>query len=83
MESRLIPYTATTSVGKRRVLVLAPHPDDEVFGCGAAIAMHVAEGSAVHVVIVTDGAYRTSKSALSDYAQIRRKESIAAGHLLG
>lgn len=83
MESRLIPYTATTSVGKRRVLVLAPHPDDEVFGCGAAIAMHVAEGSAVHVVIVTDGAYRTSKSALSDYAQIRRKESITAGHLLG
>ena len=39
-----------------RWLVLAPHPDDEVYGCGGAVALHVQAGHRVHVVILTDGA---------------------------
>ena len=39
-----------------RVLVIAAHPDDEVFGCGGTIARHVAEGDEVHVLIATRGA---------------------------
>lgn len=38
-----------------RELVIAPHPDDEVLGCGGVIAKHAAEGSEVHVLIVTRG----------------------------
>jgi N-acetylglucosamine malate deacetylase 1 len=34
-------------------LVLAPHPDDEVLGCGGTIARLVAEGARVDVAIVT------------------------------
>lgn len=37
------------------VLVIAPHPDDEVLGCGGTIAKHVDQGDAVYVVIVTKG----------------------------
>lgn len=37
------------------VLVVAPHPDDEVLGVGGSILRHVAEGDAVHVVIGTRG----------------------------
>lgn len=37
------------------ILVFAPHPDDEIIGCGGAIARHVAEGNDVYVCIVTRG----------------------------
>ena len=37
----------------RRVLVIAPHADDETIGAGGTIARHAAEGDDVHVAIVT------------------------------
>lgn len=38
-----------------RVLVIAPHPDDEVLGVGGTIAKHVQNGDEVRVCIVTKG----------------------------
>jgi len=46
-----------TASTPKTVLVIAPHPDDEVLGCGGTILRHVAEGNAVHVVICTRGEY--------------------------
>lgn len=37
-----------------KVLVFAPHADDEVLGCGGTIARYVDEGAEVHVCIVTN-----------------------------
>ena len=54
-ESEAIPYEANDLRGER-LLVLAPHPDDEVIGCGGLVALHARDKRAVHVVIVTDGA---------------------------
>lgn len=46
-----------------RVVVLAPHPDDESLGCGGAIAKHVADGDEVAVVYLCDcGAQRTGEA---------------------
>jgi LmbE family N-acetylglucosaminyl deacetylase len=39
----------------QRALVIAPHPDDEVLGCGGTIARLTAMGRAVDVAIVTRG----------------------------
>ena len=39
----------------KRVLVIAPHPDDEVFGCGGLIYRLKEHGSAVHVLFLTVG----------------------------
>jgi LmbE family N-acetylglucosaminyl deacetylase len=39
----------------RRVLVVAPHGDDEVLGAGGTLARLAAEGSDIHVAIVTRG----------------------------
>lgn len=39
----------------RRALVVAPHMDDEVLGCGGTIARLAAAGVEVHVAIVTVG----------------------------
>lgn len=41
--------------GSGPVVVLAPHPDDEVLGVGGTIARLSSEGRDVHVVIVTRG----------------------------
>lgn len=60
----------------RAALVIAPHPDDEVFGCGGAIASHVRHGQPVCVLVLTDG-------ALYGDAAVRQLESNAAAAVLG
>ena len=38
-----------------RVLVVAPHPDDEIIGVGGTIAKRVKSGDEVYVCVVTKG----------------------------
>ncbi len=38
-----------------RILVVAPHPDDEALGCGGLIEQAVAAGAEVHVALMTNG----------------------------
>jgi LmbE family N-acetylglucosaminyl deacetylase len=54
-ESSAIPYEPVRLRGER-LLVLAPHPDDEVIGCGGLVAQHLGEHRTVRIVIATDGA---------------------------
>jgi N-acetylglucosamine malate deacetylase 1 len=42
-------------LGSRRILVIAPHPDDEVFGCGGLIFELKRRGAEVHVLFMTVG----------------------------
>lgn len=44
-------------MAKRRVLVIAPHMDDEALGCGGTIARHAAIGDAVTVIFVAHRIY--------------------------
>jgi len=74
-EEDLIPYSHGRLDGSP-VLVLAPHPDDEVFGCGGAVVQLLATGAEVRLVILTDGA------AQGD-ASIRRTEALEASLRLG
>ncbi|MFT7462953.1 MAG: LmbE family N-acetylglucosaminyl deacetylase [Pseudohongiellaceae bacterium] len=60
-----------------QVLVVAPHPDDEILGCGGAIAAHVARGDGVHVALVTGGeAGGDSTARLAE----SRKAAACLGH---
>ncbi|MEZ4656449.1 MAG: PIG-L deacetylase family protein [Caldilineaceae bacterium] len=56
-----------------RVLVLAPHADDEVLGVGGTIARHVARGDEVYVGILTTGnpAYFSPESVEKDDCDAR------------
>ena len=40
---------------KKKIIVVAAHPDDEVLGCAGTIAKHVAQGDIVHSVFMADG----------------------------
>lgn len=61
------------------VLVIAPHPDDEVLGCGGTIRRLAQRGDKVTIAIVTKG------TPLFPAAQVRRVRSEArkAAALLG
>jgi LmbE family N-acetylglucosaminyl deacetylase/glycosyltransferase involved in cell wall biosynthesis len=74
-ESEAIPYEAADLRGER-LLVLAPHPDDEVIGCGGLVALHAREQRQIRVIVATDGAE-------AGEAAVREKESLAALALLG
>lgn len=68
------------------VLVFAPHPDDEVLGCGGTIARHVSEGDTVFVCIVTRGkppVYNHSKEILENTPHDLVDEIEAAHNVLG
>jgi LmbE family N-acetylglucosaminyl deacetylase len=39
--------------GKQRVLILAPHADDETLGCGGVIQKYIQHGSPVRIVIAS------------------------------
>ncbi len=45
--------TETIAWGRHRLLILAPHPDDETFGCGGLIAKVKAEGGEVYVIVAS------------------------------
>lgn len=63
-----------------RVLIIAPHPDDEIIGVGGTIAKRAKAGDEVYVCIVTKG-----KSPLfnSDFIEQGRRECREADAKLG
>jgi LmbE family N-acetylglucosaminyl deacetylase len=73
----------------RRAIVFAPHPDDEILGCGGTIAKKLDEGYDFHVVFLTDGRYGLTDVGISsgppplDFKKIRLREAINATTILG
>lgn len=82
-ESSIIPYQESALPEAKGVLVLAPHPDDEIFGCGGALARHQQAGHRIQVVLLTTGAFGSSEDVASDYAADRLEESARAADVLG
>ena len=92
LEQFFTPYESRQTLPGKRVVVLAPHPDDEVFGCGGTLAQMAATGVEIEVIILTDGVLRGEFSALDSQAaeqkrqakaMQRRQESIQAATILG
>ena len=62
------------------VLVIAPHPDDEVLGVGGTVARFASEGREVSVAIVTKG---ESERFGSEQVRQVRQEATSAHEVLG
>jgi LmbE family N-acetylglucosaminyl deacetylase len=72
-----------SSSGGLRVLVIAPHPDDEVAGCGGTILLHRQRGDVVTVLYVTNGgASRALGLGPEEMARRRRIEADQAAAIL-
>lgn len=87
LEEGIPRLTAKELIGKwQRLVVVAPHPDDEILACGALLHAHAAHGGACLVVAVTDGEASHAGSAGHDpqrMAQQRRLESDEGLQRLG
>jgi LmbE family N-acetylglucosaminyl deacetylase len=66
------------------VLVIAPHPDDEVLGCGGTILAKAAAGAQIAILVLSRGE-RSHQQLLAprEMAAIRHEEAIEAGRRLG
>jgi LmbE family N-acetylglucosaminyl deacetylase len=67
---------------KQNVLILAPHPDDEVLGCGGTICNHTARGDRAVVVFLTSGELGLKHLPHGKAWQIRETEAQAAARIL-
>ncbi|HUO86992.1 MAG TPA: PIG-L family deacetylase [Thermoanaerobaculia bacterium] len=80
---RQIPPDRSEVVAVESALVVAPHPDDEVLGCGGLLVELVARGAAVRVVFLTDGGGGEEGEERAAYVERRRQEAAAVADLLG
>src|SRR5882724_2787055 len=78
-----------------RIIVVAPHPDDEVLGAGGLIQQACAVGAEVHVIYLTSGdhnqiAFKLYKLRLHfsprqyiAFGELRQREAESAAGILG
>lgn len=83
MEKWFTPVETTALPSVERVLVIAPHPDDEIFGCGGALALLAGKAVQVHVHILTNGAGYAPPAEGEAIFAVRRRESVGALGRLG
>lgn len=67
----------------RKILVIAPHADDEVLGCGATMAKAYAKGDEVYVLICTNASVGAPELFSEDIIKQIRKEAITAHRTIG
>jgi len=89
------PATALTIPANARVIVFAPHPDDEVVGVGGLVYRLVHRGTPVRVVFLTNGdgfpraveqdleVERPTDSDFLALGRLRQREALAAARELG
>lgn len=63
--------------------MLAPHPDDEVFGCGGCASLYARAGAVVHPYVLTDGGGYLTGPQRESVVALRREESQRAAAILG
>ena len=76
-----------------RIVVLAPHMDDEIIGCGGTLYKHILKGATVTIIYLTDGRYggklpqhpagEQSGRQETSLVAIRRREAMLAMKTLG
>ncbi len=66
-----------------KVLVIAPHADDEVLGCGGTIHKHYESGDEVHVIIASNASIGAPELYSQSSIIEVRQEALAAHKILG
>lgn len=90
-----LPVFAPTFTPLSRLMLFAPHPDDEALACSIILQRAVRAGAAIRVVYATDGddnpwpqralerKWRLNASDRKRWGTLRRTEALAALRVLG
>ena len=91
LEPDIIPYHLAPPPGEK-VIILAPHPDDETLGCGGTIRLLGESGKQVKVIFLTSGDradpsnpasnVRHGEEHITDYSLLREREAVKALEIL-
>ena len=79
----------TNEVEHGKVLVIAPHPDDDIIGCGGALVKHLKAKDQVKIVYLCDGSLgspegkRLSQSEKAQLVKIREVEARESAEIIG
>lgn len=65
-----------------RIMVFAPHPDDDILGCGGVLIQHATQGRSIQVVYLTSGEMGSCDQAPEELAWIREEEAVRALSLI-
>jgi N-acetylglucosamine malate deacetylase 1 len=66
-----------------QALVVAPHPDDDIIGCGGSIIRHIRKGHRVTAVYMTSGEAGSLELPKEELRRIREAEAGEAASLMG
>ena len=78
-------YSKKLPMNANRYLLIAPHPDDEVFGCAGLLQRLIRLGKKVQVVILTQGeaVHENPLTGIPDIIAKRRELALNSAQILG
>lgn len=65
------------------ILVLAPHADDEILGCGGTMSKHIRQGDDVYVAVMTNASEGAPELFSSEFIEDLREECREAHRQIG
>lgn len=68
---------------KKNILIIAPHADDEILGCGGSISKYNKLGYSIHVLVLTNASIGAPDLYSAKYINIIRNESKKANKVIG
>ena len=66
-----------------KVLIIAPHPDDESIGCGGTLCLHGGRGDSMAAVYLTSGELGLKHLPREQARLTREREAEKAARMLG
>jgi LmbE family N-acetylglucosaminyl deacetylase len=67
----------------KNILIVAPHCDDEILGCGGIMAKYITKGDKVYVAIVTNGHLGAPELFSKEGTEKVRSEALTSHKILG
>jgi LmbE family N-acetylglucosaminyl deacetylase len=83
LHRRMVRSSEAAEPTPASALIIAPHADDETFGCGGVIALKRRRGVPVTIVFLTDGASSHPDRDPAELIRERQSEALAAAAHLG